>query len=144
MKRTASLVLAVFLLAAPVAAKTSKEQKEWMAKRDAQPLDFTLPDVESAAAWARAKDWIANYSMLPIQIADESVIQTSAGADTYDARPQLTVTRSQTSNGEWLFKVKGIVFNVFARGALDRTTHALAYYVASGIPYPPDPPKKKR
>lgn len=121
------------------AKKLTKEQKIWLAARDRQPLSFVVSDEESPAAWARANEWIAKYALTPIQNATDVLIQNQAGTGEWAAEPQFTVIRAQQQDKSWKFDVIGRNANPLARGMLSNHTHALAYYIASGIPYPAAP-----
>lgn len=138
--------LLLVLLALPARAeKLTENQKAWRAARDRQPTTFVVPAEESDAAWERARLFIAAESSLPIQISDQTIIQTTAGQMEHDARPQITVARTRNPDGSWTFAVNGRNSNIFARDATLRIVQATAYFTQHGIPYgmPLDTPAVK-
>jgi hypothetical protein len=135
-RKNVALVLMALSLAACASAPSNPAQAQWIAARDRQPLEFVVTAEESESAWSRANEWIARFAALPIQSATEYSIQTAAGSQEFDARPELTVTRRKNQDGSWVFNVRGRVQNPLSAGDMERQCHALAYYTASGIPYP--------
>jgi hypothetical protein len=134
----AAALLTFVLLAAPAAAspKLTDEQARWIAARNRQPTTFVVSAEESDAAFRRAKIWIAKFATLPIGYADDVVIQCQAGTGDWSAEAQYTVTRQQQLDGAWRFDVLARSANPAGRGAILESVRALAYFTASGIPYP--------
>lgn len=135
------LVVALVLSTVAVAVegkrqKYSAEQQAWMAARDAQPLDFSAPDAEAAAIWARAEEWIVRFSKMPMKFSSATSMQTEEARDKTDPYPQFILTRLQRQTGEWTFHFEARSPNRFAAEIATNMVHALAYYAASGIPYP--------
>jgi len=136
-KARGGLIAAIALVVAGCAsAPGNPAQSAWIAARDRQPLEFTVPADQSDAAWARAQEWVARFALLPIQVATDTLIQTAVGPQEFDARPELSITRSRLPDGSAIFRFQGRVQNPLAAGDLRRQLHACAYFAASGIPYP--------
>jgi len=128
---TAALTLAGCASTAPTPA-----QQQWMTARDQQPLTFIVPAEEADAAWSRAQEWIVRHAEHPLITATDTLLQTAVGQDDFDASVSLTVNRARLEDGSWRFDIVARTGNPLSGNRTWRVARALAYYTASGIPYP--------
>jgi len=133
--RTGALAVSL-MLALGCATTTSPAQQQWIAKRDQQPLSFTIPADEAEAAWSRAQEWIVKFGEQPLVVATDTLLQTAVNQDDFDASVSLTVSRAKVADDVYRFDVVAKTGNPLSNNRTWRTARALAYYTASGIPYP--------
>jgi hypothetical protein len=136
-RRSFLAALPLLLLAAGCAtASLTPAQQQWIAARDQQPLSFAVSAEETEAAWSRAQQWIVRHGEQPLTVATDSLLQTATGHADFEASVSLTVTRSVQPDGSYLFEVVARTGNPLSTSRTWNAARALAYYAASGVPYP--------
>lgn len=135
--RLSFLALTVQLVAC--SAAPNPQQANWYARRDAQPLDFSVSASDLPAAWARAQECVASISpgeVFPIQVATEAVIQTGRNSEFANAGIWMTVARTPNPDGSATLHFSAGSMNPMQSGRVERLARACAYFTASGERYP--------
>lgn len=118
------------------------DERLYMEKVRAQPLEFEISEIEAKTAWGRAQSFIGQYSSMKLQIVTDYVIQTyNPTFDAYRRNFGYYVTKTPIGNN--------VKISVQCLGEPPKTeygepfptielnAHILAHYIKTGeLPFP--------
>ncbi|MHA1305140.1 MAG: hypothetical protein ACTSPI_15690 [Candidatus Heimdallarchaeaceae archaeon] len=115
--------------------KLTPEEKTYLEKAKAFPLEFTIPKSEVEEAWGRAQSFIGRFSSMKLQTVTDFVIQTY-NPRSGDVDFGYYVTKTPMSDNV-LITVQCIAGNMFTGADANTNAHILAYYIKTGeLPNP--------
>ena len=105
----------------------SDEEKAYIARAKAAPLEFFVSADEIEVVWSMAENWLSRYSSTSFQKHTASVLSTSTAGTIRG----YTVTKTPENDG-FRVKVACDTLNFFAYKDADYNAHFLAHYLQSG------------
>ena len=110
--------------------KLTPEERTYLEKAKAFPLEFTIPKSEADEAWGRAQSFIGRFSSMKLQTVTDFVIQTYNPRST-DVDFGYYVTKTPMGDKVQI-TVQCNTGNVFAEEDANNNAHILAYYIKTG------------
>lgn len=138
MKRILSICLLTLFLSACSHIQTmqlSQDEKDYIEKVKAFPLELTIPKTDEADAWGRAQSFVGRFSSMKLQTATDFIIQTynpSSSDESFGYYVTKTPLRDSVQ-----MNIRCNVGNQMWAPDAELNGHILAYYVKTGeLPYP--------
>jgi hypothetical protein len=111
-------------------ANLTAEERSYLERAEACPLEFTIPADEADAAWGRAQSFIGRFSSMKLQTVTDFVIQTY---NPREGNVDFGYYVTKTPLGDQVrITVECIKGNLFSGADAKRNAHILAYYIKTG------------